>query len=171
MSDLIYTVFSTPLGLAGIAATKKGVCRVKIGFKKETDFTRPLETAYKTPPQKNPKALRDIQNQLKLYLSGKSKPFDCPLDLSLGTPFQQKVWRKLLTIPHGSTRSYQWLAQAVKNPHANRAVGNANGKNPVSIIVPCHRVVRKNGGLGGYTEGTHIKQSLLDTERNKHAAV
>ena len=60
MSDLIYTVFSTPLGLVGIAATKKGVCRVKIGFKKETDFTRPLETAYKTPPQKNPKALRDI---------------------------------------------------------------------------------------------------------------
>lgn len=171
MSDLIYTVFSTPLGLAGVAATKKGVCWVKIGFKKESDFTRPLAAAYKTPPQKNPQALRDVQNQLKLYLAGKSNSFDCPLDLSQGTPFQQKVWRKLLTIPHGSARSYQWLAQAVGNPAASRAVGNANGKNPVAIIVPCHRVVRKNGALGGYAGGIHIKQSLLDLEKNQHAAV
>lgn len=171
MSTPIYTVFPTPLGLAGIAATSKGICRIKIGFAKETDFTGPLESDFKEVPQKNQKALREAKRQLQLYLSGKSKTFDCPLDLSVGTPFQQKVWRKLLTIPYGKTRSYQWLARAINYPDASRAVGNANGKNPVSIIVPCHRVVRKNGSLGGYTGGVHIKESLLHLESSHNAAL
>jgi methylated-DNA-[protein]-cysteine S-methyltransferase len=87
------------------------------------------------------------------------------LDLRLGTPFQQKVWKGLLTIPYGITRSYKWLAQSINNPDSARAVGNANGQNPLSIIIPCHRVVRENGELGGYTGGIQIKRYLLGLEK------
>jgi len=85
--------------------------------------------------------------------------------LRLGTAFQQKVWKKLLTIPYGVTRSYKWLAESINNPNSARAVGNANGQNPLSIIIPCHRVVRENGALGGYTGGVRIKRYLLDLEK------
>jgi len=87
------------------------------------------------------------------------------LDLRLGTPFQQEVWKGLLTIPYGVTRSYKWLAKSINNPDSARAVGNANGQNPLSIIIPCHRVVRKNGELGGYTGGVQIKRYLLELEK------
>jgi methylated-DNA-[protein]-cysteine S-methyltransferase len=85
--------------------------------------------------------------------------------LRLGTPFQQKVWKKLTTIPYGKTRSYKWIASAINNRHASRAVGNANGRNPLPIIIPCHRVIRENGELGGYTGGINIKRFLLNLEQ------
>jgi len=78
------------------------------------------------------------------------------------------VWRELLTIPYGQTRSYEWLARAAGRPQGARAVGNANGKNPLSIIVPCHRVVRKSGDLGGYASGPETKRYLLDLEQASH---
>ena len=114
---------------------------------------------------KKPSYFKGLIKQFSLYFEGKLKKFDHPLDLCLGTPFQQKVWKKLLTIPYGKTRSYKWLAQAIKNPQASRAVGNANGKNPLSIIVPCHRVVKENGEMGGYTGGASIKRYLLKLEQ------
>ena len=103
--------------------------------------------------------------QFQKYFKGELQSFKFPLDLRLGTPFQQKVWKKLLTIPYGTTRSYKWLAQSIKNPNSARAVGNANGQNPLSIIIPCHRVVRENGELGGYTGGIKIKRYLLALEK------
>ena len=87
-----------------------------------------------------------------------------------GTSFQQRVWEKLVFIPFGETRSYQWLAVAISQPKAYRAVGNANGKNPIPVIVPCHRVIRKNGDLGGFTGGTHLKKYLLDLEKKYYAS-
>lgn len=104
--------------------------------------------------------------QLEQYFVGERHQFDIALDLSLGTPFQQSVWRALQQIPYGQTISYAQLAQSIGKPTAYRAVANANGKNPLSIIIPCHRVVASDGSLGGYTGGLDKKRLLLDIERN-----
>ena len=102
--------------------------------------------------------------QLQDYAKGKLETFDLPLDISLGTPFQQRVWRALQTIPYGQTISYAQLAERIGQPTAYRAVANANGKNPFSIIIPCHRVIASGGGLGGYTGGLDKKRYLLGIE-------
>lgn len=105
--------------------------------------------------------------QLNEYFRGERQIFDLPL-ANHGTPFQTHVWNTLLTIPYGNTISYKELAQQVGNSKASRAVGNANGKNNIAIIVPCHRVIQSDGHIGGYAYGTEIKQQLLDLElRNK----
>ena len=105
-----------------------------------------------------------ITNQFEKYFNSGLETFSFPLDIFQGTPFQLKVWRKLQTIPYGETRSYLWLAKAVGNPKAHRAVGNANGGNPIPIVIPCHRVILSDGGLGGYTRGPSIKKHLLKLE-------
>ncbi len=104
--------------------------------------------------------------QLDQYLAGERQQFDMTLDWSLGTPFQQSVWRALQQIPYGQTISYAQLAQSIGKPTAYRAVANANGKNPFSIIIPCHRVVASDGSLGGYTGGLDKKRLLLGIEQN-----
>ena len=109
--------------------------------------------------------LLTASSQLDLYHTGKLQQFDIPLDLSLGTPFQQSVWRALQQIPYGETISYAQLAQNIDKPTAYRAVANANGKNPFSIIIPCHRVVASDGTLGGYTGGLDKKLLLLEIEK------
>lgn len=103
--------------------------------------------------------------QLEQYFVGERHQFDIALDLSLGTPFQQSVWRALQQIPYGQTISYAQLAQNIGKPTAYRAVANANGKNPFSIIIPCHRVVASDGSLGGYTGGSDKKRLLLKVEK------
>ena len=102
--------------------------------------------------------------QLGEYFRGDRQEFDLPLDLSLGTEFQQRVWRGLQNIPHGETISYATLALNVDNPKGFRAVANANGKNPFSIVIPCHRVIASDGKLGGYTGGLDKKEYLLALE-------
>lgn len=103
--------------------------------------------------------------QLEQYFAGERHQFDIALDLSLGTPFQQSVWRALQQIPYGQTINYAQLAQNIGKPTAYRAVANANGKNPFSIIIPCHRVVASDGSLGGYTGGLDKKRLLLKIEK------
>lgn len=117
----------------------------------------------RTPTLPESQLMREVFIQLDEYFDGKRTHFEFPLQLD-GTPFQQKVWGELLRIPYGATISYQELAKRVGNPKASRAVGNANGKNPVCIVVPCHRVVRANGDLGGYAYGIDMKKSLLAIE-------
>lgn len=102
--------------------------------------------------------------QLTAYFEGERQTFDLPIDISLGTAFQQRVWRALQEIKHGETISYATLAKRVGNPKGYRAVANANGKNPFSIIVPCHRVIASDGKLGGYTGGLDKKEHLLALE-------
>ena len=98
-------------------------------------------------------------------MSGKKVDFKrYALDIPTGTAFQRKVWEKLLDIPYGETRSYKWLAEEVGSPKGFRAVGGANGKNPVPIIIPCHRVINSDGTLGGYSGGVWIKEFLLKLE-------
>ncbi len=104
-----------------------------------------------------------VISQLREYFAGKRRDFDVPLD-SEGTPFQKTVWRSLLKIPFGETLSYGGLAKRIGNPGASRAVGLANGSNPISVIVPCHRVIGANGTLTGYGGGIEVKRWLLTHE-------
>ncbi|MBC8439373.1 MAG: methylated-DNA--[protein]-cysteine S-methyltransferase, partial [Deltaproteobacteria bacterium] len=103
-------------------------------------------------------------DQLKAYFKGELTRFDLELNVQ-GTDFQKTVWRELVKIPYGETISYGQLAQRIGNPKASRAVGMANGKNPISIIIPCHRVIGKNGNLTGFGGGLEAKRTLLDLEK------
>ena len=108
-------------------------------------------------------ALKEAYAQLKAYLKGKLRKFSLPL-APLGTEFQKSVWKALCNIPYGATASYKEIAEAVNNPNAYRAVGNANNKNPIPIIIPCHRVIASDGKLAGYGGGITIKEKLLKLE-------
>lgn len=110
--------------------------------------------------------IKSCKAQLDEFFAGKRKEFDLPL-APVGTEFQKKVWDALREIPYGETRSYKDIAIAVENPKGCRAVGMANNKNPIAIIVPCHRVIGTNGKLVGYAPGTDIKRFLLELEKQK----
>ena len=115
-------------------------------------------------PEDAPNALTEaVCRQLDEYFAGTRTAFDFPLRLQ-GTPFQEKVWAALRDIPYGETRSYQQIAQAIGQPKACRAVGMANHRNPIYIVVPCHRVVGANGALTGYGGGLDMKKALLELE-------
>jgi methylated-DNA-[protein]-cysteine S-methyltransferase len=125
-----------------------------------------------TPPsgsRRDDAAFAGVAGQLEEYFAGERSDFDVPLDL-VGTAFQQAVWAQLCAIPYGETINYGELARRVGNPRASRAVGLANGRNPVAVIVPCHRVVAADGGLGGYGGGPARKIHLLELERAHRAA-
>ena len=107
--------------------------------------------------------IKDIKNQLGEYFSGKRTTFDIKINPT-GTDFQKMVWKELQNIPYGETKSYSEIAAATGNKNAQRAVGNACNKNPIMIIIPCHRVVSKNNNIGGYAYGRSIKQKLLNIE-------
>jgi methylated-DNA-[protein]-cysteine S-methyltransferase len=107
---------------------------------------------------------REVLSQLGKYLRGELKRFNCPLVFK-GTPFQRRVWSELAKIPYGETRSYKEIAEAIGHPKAYRAVGNANGQNSIPLIIPCHRVIQSDGGLGGFGHGVEVKQQLLDFEK------
>ena len=112
--------------------------------------------------------LRETERQLKEYFAGTRNQFELELDFA-GTDFQKQVWQALLTIPFGETRSYSQIAEQIGNPKAVRAVGAANGRNPISIIAPCHRVVGASGGLTGFAGGLEAKQYLLTLEDRSQA--
>ena len=107
-----------------------------------------------------------LKTELAEYFAGERRSFSVPLTFP-GTPFQSRVWERLLAIPYGETRSYEDLAVALGQPKAVRAVGHANGLNRIAIVIPCHRVIGKDGGLGGYGGGLHRKQDLLDLEQGR----
>jgi len=108
---------------------------------------------------------KKAKKQISRFLNGELYQFDLPIKL-IGTPFQKAVWQELLKIPYGETKSYSEIANAIKNAKAVRAVGAANGKNKISIIIPCHRVIGKNGTLTGFAGGLTIKERLLVLEQN-----
>jgi len=165
--SLYYTFYSSPLGLTGIAGSENGLARIVLALPDESHFIDYLKNSFQCECVKNPEFFENVVKQLSLYFSGNLESFDCKLDLGRGTPFQQKVWRQLTAIPYGDTISYRTLAETIDQPKAFRAVGNANGKNPLPLIIPCHRVIQGNGNLGGYTGGLHIKRFLLDHEKKK----
>jgi len=120
------------------------------------------------PQSPSNKFLKQAIDQLRAYFAGELKEFDLPLDMQ-GTEFQKRVWQELLNIPYGETRSYSFVATAIGAPKAVRAVGAANGANPIPIVVPCHRVIGAGGSLTGYGGGLPLKRFLLDLEaRHSH---
>ncbi len=120
--------------------------------------------AYTPAPKGDDSILTAARRQLDQYFAGKLRAFDLPL-APKGTEFQQRVWQALLAIPYGVTRSYGQQAAAIGSPQASRAVGLANGRNPISIVIPCHRVIGANGSLTGYGGGMARKQLLLELEQ------
>jgi methylated-DNA-[protein]-cysteine S-methyltransferase len=118
--------------------------------------------------RRDPNHFAAVKVQLEAYFAGECRVFDVPL-YPQGTPFQMMVWSALRDIPYGRVVSYQWVADRIGRPRAVRAVGAANGRNPISIIIPCHRVIGKNGGLTGYGGGLDVKQRLIRLE-NPEAA-
>lgn len=159
------THFKSPIGILEITASKKGI--ISITMKKSVGARFPRQGWETQPLQKgeyiDSPLLKKCCEQLDDYFSGKRKTFDVPLDLH-GTDFQKCVWRELQKIPFGKTVSYGNIAKKIKNPQAFRAVGNANNKNPIGIIVPCHRVIGANGKLVGYAGGLNKKKWLLKHE-------
>jgi methylated-DNA-[protein]-cysteine S-methyltransferase len=148
-------VIATPIGRLTLVASSKGLQHVTFGAKK-------LSTA-KSVSSKANDHLTQTERQLREYFAGKRKKFSIKLDIS-GTEFQESVWYALNKIGYGKTVSYAQQAKLVRKPKAFRAVGSANGKNPVAIILPCHRVIASNGTLGGYGGGLSIKRKLLALE-------
>ncbi|MGO5024011.1 methylated-DNA--[protein]-cysteine S-methyltransferase [Lawsonibacter sp. LCP25S3_G6] len=149
--------------MAGFAIYESPFGPVRMDY--EGDVLLRLRTVEPTKERGEPTELtKKVFSQLQEYFSGQRKTFDFPYELR-GTEFQKKVWAALETIPYGQTRSYREIAQAVGNPKAVRAVGAANGKNPMWIVVPCHRVVGANGTLTGYAGGIDMKRRLLELEQ------
>jgi methylated-DNA-[protein]-cysteine S-methyltransferase len=152
-----HTVIDSPYGPLTLVADDDGALS---GLYMVDQRHRPPEENFGTPDDT---PFTEATDQLQAYFAGELKEFTLELRLH-GTPFQRTVWDQLRRIPYGETRSYGDLADALGNPGASRAVGLANGKNPIGIIVPCHRVVGANGSLTGYGGGLDRKQRLLDFE-------
>ena len=156
---LATTLFPSPVGLLALVASDAGLVAV---LWEEDDPARVRLPA--TGERPDHPILRQTAAQLADYFAGARRQFDLPLDFR-GTAFQQRVWAALLAIPFGETRSYGAIASAIGQPTASRAVGAANGRNPISIIAPCHRVVGSNGALTGFAGGLAAKTWLIDHER------
>jgi O-6-methylguanine DNA methyltransferase len=164
LETIYYSCFNSPLlRKVFVASTARGVCMVDF-VKTEKAFLKRLKERFPGKIVRDDRKNRNILNQLKKYLKGELQRFDCKLDFR-GTPFQRKVWSALARIPYGRTRSYGDIAQAIGRPKAFRAVGNANGRNSIPLIIPCHRVIESNGGLGGFGHGLRVKKRLLDFEK------
>ena len=144
-------VFETPLGKIIAVADEEGLCSL--------DFDENASASDEENVH-----LTQLQRELTEYFEGKRKTFDVRLNPK-GTPFQMAVWRTLCDIPYGSVISYSQEAQMLSHAKAVRAVANANGKNPIPIIIPCHRVIAKGGGIGGYSGGIWRKEFMLELER------
>jgi methylated-DNA-[protein]-cysteine S-methyltransferase len=164
--DVTYAEVDSPLGTLVAATTERGLVRLAY-----EDFNGGLDLvledlAARLSPRivEAPDRLDDVRRQLDEYFEGRRRGFDVPVDLSLARGFTQRILRAIHEIPFGQTSNYREIAAKAGNPRATRAAGNACGANPVPIVVPCHRVLRTGGGLGGYTGGVERKQRLLTLE-------
>jgi AraC family transcriptional regulator of adaptative response/methylated-DNA-[protein]-cysteine methyltransferase len=167
------TYIETDLGLMIACATDKGICMFEFPDYKQIDLElRQLSDEFKAPlVQGDNPHFNTLRKQLDEYFNGERKIFDIPLDL-VGTEFQKKVWLSLLEIPYGGTTTYGKQAALLGCPSSVRAVANANGKNKISIILPCHRVIGADGSLTGYGGGMWRKKKLLEFEqKNVESAV
>lgn len=156
--QLYFKYMDSPVGQLQIVAHNQALVAVKW----DTEDPKRLRLASLLEHPTHPILLK-VEQQLHEYFQGQRQVFDLPLDLA-GTAFQQQVWQALQTIPYGETRSYKEIAEQIGNIKAVRAVGAANGKNPISIIVPCHRVIGASGQLVGFAGGLGYKQTLLSIE-------
>ena len=158
METLFYLRTPSPVGPLFLAASTKGLVRLEFEARVQKLNADTIRLHESEP------ALAPYVRELDDYFSGKRREFSLPLDLR-GTEFQLACWQALLEIPYGETRSYRDIARAIGHPHAYRAVGMSNNRNPVAIVVPCHRVIASSGSLCGYGGGLDLKRKLLDLEQ------
>ena len=163
--EVAYRTLDTPLGPLLLAATAQGL--VRVAFEREGFDAVLAALATRVSPRvlEAPRRLDEAAAELEEYFTGARRRFDLPLDRALSTGFREKVQRVLPRIDYGSTRSYKEIAELVGSPRAVRAVGTACATNPLPIVVPCHRVLRTDGALGGYVGGLDAKTALLTLER------
>ncbi|HEY5816230.1 MAG TPA: methylated-DNA--[protein]-cysteine S-methyltransferase [Solirubrobacterales bacterium] len=163
--DVAYTMVDSPFGPLLVAKTRRGL--VKVSFPTVYDTEETLEElAARLSPRvlEAPAELDDVRRQLDLYFEGKLHEFDLPLDWRLTDGFRKRAQQAIARIPYGRTRSYTEIARSAGNERAVRAAGTACGANPIPIVVPCHRVLRSGGALGGYGGGLPMKEGLLELE-------
>ena len=159
-----YTSLRTPLGTVYVAYTDRGVGHVDLAGSEDT-FARAFRRRFGRPAMRDPRPPAELRQSLRTFFSS-GEPFRGRVDLSLVGPFERAVLEQLRRIPRGQVRTYREIAAALGHPSASRAVGNACAKNPLPLLVPCHRVVRSDGGLGGYSlrGGPGLKRRLLERE-------
>jgi len=160
---LYYFIFNTPAGHAGILGSTAGLLCVTLPRHSASEIYRLLGISLKQAEVSSHR-FQYLAERLRAYYAGHKVDFPDALDLSTATPFQREVWEATRLIPYGETRSYKWVAEQIAKPKAVRAVGQALGKNPLPVIVPCHRVLASNGGLGGFGGGLDMKRFLLQME-------
>lgn len=164
-ASMVQTRIQTPLGEMCLGATAKGLAGA--WFIDQRHLPESIDLKIFNPPwpvQNAHPTLKQAAREVQGYFDGKRQVFDVDLDISSGTLFQQSVWRALLKIAHGKTSTYGEIGRQINNPAAVRAVGSAVGRNPLSIIIPCHRVLGGDGSLTGYAGGLHRKTALLNLE-------
>jgi AraC family transcriptional regulator of adaptative response/methylated-DNA-[protein]-cysteine methyltransferase len=161
--SIAYCSFSTSLGIVLVAATARGICSIKLGDSAAALVKHLTDEFSEAEVVEDPKALNGAKEKVAAFIAGDQSLGRAPVDVR-GTVFQRKVWDELRRIPAGETRTYQEIARAIGAPAAVRAVGSACGANPVALLVPCHRAVRTDGGLGGYAWGLPRKKKLLELE-------
>ena len=162
--DTVQCRHATPLGPIHLAANRQGLCGLWFAGQKHAPAQLDGPQAWSEDVE-HP-LLREARRQLDAWFAGQLRAFDLPLDLSGGTPFQQTVWNALLELPWGRTESYGQLSARLGVPHATRAVAAAVGRNPISLVVPCHRILGARGQLTGYAGGLERKQALLVMEQS-----
>ena len=161
--ELKYITFNTDMGWVGILGSAIGLMSVTLPQRSAQEAHQLLGDSLDYATW-SPHRFDDLVERLKVYFSGHKVTFPDKLDLSRATPFQRQVWGITRLIPYGETRNYAWVAEQIGNPRGVRAVGQALGRNPLPIIVPCHRVITSEGKLGGYSGGIGMKRELLHLE-------
>jgi O-6-methylguanine DNA methyltransferase len=162
MVDVYYSDIDTPLGKLWAARSKQGLIKLNLPCSEE-NFLHELDTLVDSEPEYRPSRLDNLSMWMEKYFDGSKRKYRKQLDLN-GTEFQKKVWKKIYEIPYGKLTSYSQIAIDIEKPKAAGAVGNAVGANPISIVIPCHRVVWVNGGIGGFGGGLKKKRMLLTVE-------
>lgn len=161
MKSKNFALFKTRLGWMGIIGSDIGISRIILPQESPDDVQTLIDAAN---TQRDENAFTNLAHRLIQYLNGDIIAFSDKLDLNQSTAFERKVWQTAQKIPFGQTRSYSWIAKQIGNPNAARAVGQALGKNPIPILIPCHRVIQKDGSLGGFSGGIDMKKRLLYIE-------
>jgi methylated-DNA-[protein]-cysteine S-methyltransferase len=162
--DVAYATVDSPFGPLLLAGTRRGVVRIGLPTQDGDELLEELAARVSPRVLEAPARLEEVRRELDLYFEGRLRDFDLPLDWQLSRDFRRRALRAVARIPYGKTRTYTQVAKGAGNERAVRAAGSACGSNPIPIVVPCHRVLRTGGGLGGYGGGLPMKEALLSLE-------
>ena len=162
-----FIIFKTPYGWCGVVSGGKGIGRVILGYESSSSVKKTIKSLYPSVKHEEDDLLRKVKEMLLKYFDGEAVCLDVPLEFPSATPFRLKAWEGVRSIPYGHVKTYGWLGKKLLYPGASRAVGNALSKNPLPLIIPCHRVVRSDGKMGGFSlhGGTMLKKKLIDLEK------